>query len=207
MISLPTEDIRSNVGTWAVPDKGLPALGHWMHDALPNEPYDPHFVGQDIDTYYFDTRHMDLRKARRKKDQYCTLRIRCYPNGTYALSAKTESEKFRQEIPMETAAAFLLNDGDWEAWLPANILGRLLDIVNDPSELQIVVKVCSRRYAIENEVDRFTLDVGVYSNLGKHLPFNVLEMKSTEEDPPPASLLAFGFMPIKLSKFLWSTEI
>ena len=54
--------------------------------------------------------------------------------------------------------------------------------------------------------DRFTLDVDVQTDLGKSLPFAVLEFKSNEFKSPPANLLAIGLKPIKLSKFLWATQ-
>src|SRR5438309_2103524 len=110
MTPLPAQDLRSNLGTWAVPVQLLPAVGNWMHDILPNESYDPHFHGQRLETTYLDTPAFALRKARLAGDRYLTLRIRCYENGqtrTYALSAKTEAEKWRQEITTGTAHGLL----------------------------------------------------------------------------------------------------
>jgi hypothetical protein len=69
-----------------------------------------------------------------------------------------------------------------------------------------VVTVYTRRYAIEENEDRFTLDVDVQTDLGKLLPFSVLEFKSNEFKPAPSALLAIGLKPIKISKFLWATE-
>jgi hypothetical protein len=59
-------------------------------------------------------------------------------------------------------------------------------------------RVQCRRYAVENAEDRLTLDTCVHTDLGKHLPFNVLEFKSTEPDDPPEPLAALR--PIKLSR-------
>jgi len=69
-----------------------------------------------------------------------------------------------------------------------------------------VVTVYTRRYAIEDNEDRFTLDVDVQTDLGKSLPFAVLEFKSNEFKPAPWALLAIGLKSIKISKFLWATE-
>jgi hypothetical protein len=69
-----------------------------------------------------------------------------------------------------------------------------------------VVTVCTHHHAIEDNEDRFTLDVDVQTDLGKSLPFAVLEFKSNEFKPAPATLLAIGLKPIKISKFLWATE-
>ena len=60
---IPIEDIRTNLDTFAVPTCYLPAVAHFMHDALPNEPYDPHFNGQPLITTYYDTKDFNLRKA------------------------------------------------------------------------------------------------------------------------------------------------
>ncbi len=99
---LPAESLRKNLATWAVPTDLLPAVANVLHDLLPNEPFDPNFRGQALETTYFDTAAYDLRKARLSKSRYLTLRIRCYesPDGaySYALSAKTESEKWRIEL-------------------------------------------------------------------------------------------------------------
>src|SRR5260370_40461097 len=98
MQPLPTTPLRTNLGTWAVPTSRLPSVAGVLLDALPAEAYDPAFQGQALETTYFDTTDFDLRKARRGKDRYLTLRVRCYGDASYALSAKTESEKWRAEI-------------------------------------------------------------------------------------------------------------
>jgi hypothetical protein len=85
----------------------LPCLTAQLCSLLPPEKYDEDFNGQALETIYFDTTNFNLRKARLKKDQYCTVRIRCYPGDVYALSAKTESEKFRQEIQSDLAHMFI----------------------------------------------------------------------------------------------------
>jgi hypothetical protein len=212
-----TEDLRSNLGTWAVAQRDLPAVAHWMHDALPNEPYDPHFFGQRIDTTYFDTDRFRLRKARKQGEKYCTLRLRCYRNGAYAFSAKTADCKLRLEIdagltdlllhtpftvlapPAEIALGNLLD-------LPADLLALLLDLVGD-EPLRPVACVRFYRYAIEDDVDRFTLDVQAATSAGKCLPFSVLEFKSTQTREPPPALVTLGLQPIRISKFLWATEV
>src|SRR5260370_23421259 len=103
MKSLPATDLRSNVGTWSVPDRKLPALSKQMLDALQPEMYDQNFAGQYLQTTYFDTPGFALRKARLKGKKYITIRIRCYtpsqatgstyPEAVYAISAKTEAKK------------------------------------------------------------------------------------------------------------------
>src|SRR5207249_89685 len=104
MQPLPT--LRSNLCTWAVVARDVPAIVAVMLDCLPREVYDPGFGGQYLQTTYFDTKNFDLRKARQKGAKYLTLRLRRYnptsgvagdyPDGLYVLSAKTETEKFRQ---------------------------------------------------------------------------------------------------------------
>lgn len=197
---------RSQLGAWAVPDCCLPAVAHWMHDVLPNESYDPHFYGQKLHTTYFDTPNFDLRKARLKKDNYCTIRVRCYPGSAYALSAKTPDQKIRLEITQQDALAFLHGQPNWSL-LPPSIFATLSALVPDVYALQPVVKVKTRRYAVENDIDRYTLDVHVSTDNGKKLPFNVLEYKSTQDQAPSPTLMALDLNPIKLSKFIWATEI
>ena len=80
-MSLPATDLRSNVGTWAVPSCQLPALTHQMLDVLAPEKFDPDFYGQYLETTYFDTKSFKLRKARVKGSKYVTIRIRCYARG------------------------------------------------------------------------------------------------------------------------------
>jgi hypothetical protein len=213
MNPLPAATLRSNRGTWLVPVCDLPAVTAAMLDALPAEPFDAGFLGQELETTYFDTAALRLRKARRRGDRYLTLRLRCYhtPNepAAYAVSAKTEGEKWRREVPAETAA--LLRQAPsadvWRAILPGHLQVRLAGLIGEDM-LLAVVDVLARRYAVENEQDRLTLDVDVQTDTGKHLPAAVLEFKSTEGDaPPPGGLAALRLRPIKLSKFLWATEV
>jgi hypothetical protein len=202
---LPTEDMRSNRGTWAVPNQGLPAIAAVLLNFWPKEPYDADFAGQDLQTYYLDTPGFALRKARKGREHYLTLRVRRYGDDAYALSAKTEDAKFRVAIISTNAAAIL--DGNFETiakLLPADLLARLLELA-DNTPVKPVVCVQCRRYAVENDEDRLTLDTCVRTDIGKYLPFNVLECKSTEPDDPPEPLAALR--PIKLSKFLWATEV
>ncbi len=102
-------------------------MAHFLHDVLPNEPWDPHFLGQELRTTYFDTEDFVLRKTRQQGGNYLTLRLRCYkPLQTqvevYALSAKTESEKWREEIKPEDAGAILVDPDALLPFLPPNIL-------------------------------------------------------------------------------------
>jgi hypothetical protein len=201
--------LRSNIGTWWVPDSLLPAVAHFMHDVLPNESFDPHFWGQGLETTYFDTAGFDLRAARQKKQRYLTLRLRCYDapgqEELYALSAKTESEKWRQEVPTEQAEAILAGELEPGVFLPANLLARLLEIAG-ARPIGAVVTVCCRRYAVEGTEERYTLDVDVGTDTGKHLPAAVLEHKSIDpESMPPPALQGLRLRAMKLSKFLWAT--
>jgi uncharacterized protein YjbK len=206
MPPLPATTLRSNLGTWAVATEQLPGLAAVLLEALPAEAYDPLFVGQRLETTYFDTADFDLRKARVKKDRYLTLRIRCYGGQTYALSAKTESEKWRLEIEPAHAELLLAGAAQPSADLPGHLRARLMEL--GAETLTPVVTVCCCRYAVENERDRFTLDVAVKTDTGKCLPHAVLEFKSTDKDAgPPGRLPALGLRPIKLSKFLWATEV
>jgi hypothetical protein len=191
---IPTEDIRTNLDTFAVPTCLLPAVSHFMHDAFPNEPYDPHFYGQPIVTMYYDTKDFDLRRARNKGDRSITLRIRQYPGRTLAVSAKTEEEKYRAQT-----TKFDINQ------MPAHLQARVMEIAGNKPPVPVVT-VYTRRHAMEDNEDRFTLDADVQTDLGISLPFAVLEFKSNEFKSPPAPLLAIGLKPIKLSKFLWATK-
>lgn len=207
---LPAESLRKNLATWAVPTDMLPAVANVLHDLLPNEPFDPNFRGQALETTYFDTAAYDLRKARLLKGRYLTLRIRCYesPDGdyTYALSAKTESEKYRAELTPGHAELLLAGGASPVADLPAHLRARLTELGAD--ELMPVVTVCCRRYAVEDDQDRLTLDCCVYTDRAKHLGYGVLEYKSTNPDAtPPGRLTRLGLRPLKLSKFLWATEV
>jgi hypothetical protein len=206
-MQLPAYDLRSNRGTWAVTACQLPAVAAQMVRALPPEPFDPDFLGQDLTTTYFDTRTFALVKARRQKDRYLTLRLRCYqPADVYALSVKTESRKFRQEI-VGDLAAMLLADGIgatlWPSLLPADLLARLMELADTDRLLPIVALRC-RRYAVESVQDRLTLDVDIASDTGKRFPAHVLEFKSTQGNPD--FRLSIPLRPIKLSKFLWSVS-
>jgi hypothetical protein len=209
-MSLPTQDLRSNLATWAVAPRQVPAATRALGEALPPERFDPDFRGQDLETTYFDTADFQLRHARRRGDKYLTLRIRCYDNGreeAYALSVKTEGRKFRMMLEAPVAEAILAGDLDvyWDKLLPADLLARLIDLTGDGSLLPVVC-VAARRYAVEDEVDRLTLDVNVHTDTGKSLPANVLEFKSTLKGRhPPAGLAALNMRRIKLSKFLWAT--
>ena len=225
MPSLPAQDLRSNIGTWAVSTCQAPAIARIITDAYSSEKFDPGFQGQDLETVYFDTRGFALRKARSRSDQYLTLRIRCYkPSGalgaglpalgaglltppTYALSAKTEGQKFRVQIdPNDAEAAISGNYTNlWPAALPGDLLARLLSIAGD-DPLVPVVQVCCRRYAVENQQDRFTFDLGVTTDTGKKLGTNVLEFKSTSPVASALPALAqLSLRPMKLSKFHWAT--
>ena len=211
----PLPNMRSNIATWAVPTSLLPAVAAEMRAELEPESFDPLFQGQQLETTYFDTAGYDLRRARLRKDRYLTLRVRCYksserrglapPEYTYAVSAKTEAEKWRQEIDEATAEAVLRGEKPIRDLLPPNLLARLLEITN--LELVPVVAVCCRRYAVEDDQDRLTLDCCVYTDRAKQLGYGVLEYKSTNPDEtPPGCLIRLGLRPLKLSKFLWATE-
>jgi hypothetical protein len=213
MPPLPAHDLRGNLGTWAVPPGQVPAVARALVAALPPESFDPDFHGQALETTYFDTPHFRLRKARRRGKRYVTLRLRCYrgPGGdAHALSAKTEAGKFRQEISPELAEVLRAQGFTSPALqlggvLPGDLLARLLALI-DQEPLLPVVAVCARRYAVEDDRDRLTLDLDVATDTGKRLPTGVLEFKSTDRDAaPPAPLRALGLRPVKLSKFLWAT--
>jgi hypothetical protein len=214
MKPLPANPLRANLGTWAVPARLLPAVARAMLDALPPEAFDPLFVGQNLDTTYFDTAGLGLRKARRKGDRYLTLRLRRYdaPGGppAWALSAKTEGDKWRAEVEADEAHALLdgpAPDTALRALLPAHLLARLVALV-DGDPLGPVTCVHARRYAVEDDRDRLTLDVDVRADTGRCLPAAVLEFKCTAADePPPGGLTALRLPPVKLSKFLWATKL
>jgi hypothetical protein len=198
-----------------VPYDRVPAVAYCLPHLAPTEAFDPAFRGQSLRTTYFDTRGLDLRKARHRGDCYLTLRLRCYrtPGGdeVYALSAKTEGRKWRQEVG--AADAGQIARGAYLTWpetfLPPDLLARLQELAGGPGhDLVPAARVCCRRYAVENDQDRFTLDVGVHADTGKGLPFGVLEYKCTDGGAaPPGSLSALPIRPLKLSKFLWATEV
>jgi hypothetical protein len=113
-----------------------------------------------------------------------------------------------------TAEAVLRGEKPIRDLLPPNLLARLLEIT-DPlarraSEgiLVPVVTVCCRRYAVEDADRRLTLDCEVETDRGKSLPAAVLEFKAIDkEEPPPGRLARQPMRPIKLSKFLWATDV
>jgi hypothetical protein len=209
MNTLPAPDLRSNLGTWAVPACLAPAVARVMLAGYAPEPFDPGFQGQELETYYFDTEDFALRKARRRKGPYLTLRVRRYkPSNVYAFSAKTPTQKFRVPLP-EGKARDLLESGApagaLRALLPADLLARLHDLAGE-EPLTITACVEARRYAVEDGRDRLTLDLGVRTDTGLCLPAGVLEFKSIRPDaPPPGELADLELRPIKLSKFLWAT--
>jgi hypothetical protein len=207
MPALPASDLRSNLATWAVPVQLLPAVGNWMHDVLPNESYDPHFQGQRLETIYFDTQAFALRKARAAGERYLTLRIRCYDSEgekTYAVSAKTELEKWRQEITPTAAHRLIDLSSSLQPYLPPHLAARLTELTRDVDPLPVVT-ICCRRFAVEDDTSRYTLDTDVHTDTGKCLPFGVLEFKANGQAPDPP-LTPPGLYPLKLSKFLWSTK-
>lgn len=205
-MTLPAPDLRSNVGTWAVTNCQLPAVTRFMLENYKPEEYDQDFQGQQLVTTYFDTRDFDLRKARLKKKKYLTLRIRNYNKGqAFALSAKTEDQKYRREIDSLQAEEILAGRDFIQSLLPGNLIARLDSLTNE-RQLVPVVQILSRRFAVQDNADRFTLDVDVRTNTGKVLPHHVLEMKSTEgQGAIPFDLDELNLAPTKLSKFLWST--
>jgi hypothetical protein len=212
---LPALSLRRNAAAWAVRNRDLPAAARVLLDALPAEPFDPGFRGQDLTTTYFDAPDFALRKARRKGRQYLTLRVRCYAQpgraDIYALSAKTEDQKWRMEIPDEEAA-FLTASVNALPFLsqrlPPDLYARLLDLLGNGQALAAAVAVRARRYAVENARDRLTLDCDVSTDTGRRLPCAVLEFKSTQPDAePPGGLAGLGLRPLKISKFLWATEV
>lgn len=210
MKPLPTADIRSNIATWAVPNHHLPAVTVRMLDLLPAENYDPTFAGQSLETTYFDTRGFKLRKARKGGDKYLTVRVRCYGStDTYALSAKTESAKFRAEIDPALAETLIAEGipSPETLPLPPDMAARLIDLT-DGEPVVPAVTVCFRRYAAEDAHDRLTLDVHVKTESGKEFWANVLEQKSADGQGDPFPVFAgLGLKPIKMSKFLWATRV
>jgi hypothetical protein len=217
-MQLPATDLRQNILTLAVPNERLASVGYCMRRLLPAEEFDPEFYGQYLQTTYFDTPHLALRKARFDKSKYCTVRIRCYAptqqpglnwsEGIYALSVKTEEGKFRVPLPAAQAGAAFTPASALDVLgdlLPGDLLARLYDLIgSDP--IEPAVTVCFTRYAVESTTDRITLDCNITTSNGKVFPTNVLEVKSTTEPyTPPPEVVEWKFSPIKLSKFLWST--
>jgi hypothetical protein len=216
MKPIPTGALRRNLGTWAVAAGQEPMVAAFMLEVLPREAFDPHFRGQHLQTTYFDTVQYDLRKARRKKDKYLTLRLRSYRQDNeftvqYALSAKTESGKVR--FPLEASDAEAILAGQYGTWprdlLPADLQARLIELAGDRA-LVPVVTIHAQRYAVESSLGegaRLTLDTRIHTDTGKHSPFGVLEFKSDDvHEPAPAGLPALNLRPIKSSKFLWATQ-
>jgi hypothetical protein len=214
--------LRTNIGTWLVPDHVLPFLSRYMTTSLPPESFDQDFHGQWLRTTYFEDSGFRLLKARKEGEQYLTLRIREYPAGhalsdatqpepAFYLSAKTESRKFRVEISSAEVAQHYLHDGlaqgDLEMLLPPDLLARAYGLTDTAARLVPVVGVTCRRYAVENEMDRLTLDVSIASDRGKALAQSVLEHKQTEETTSSPHPEALGLRPVKLSKFLWSLKL
>jgi hypothetical protein len=205
MQPLPAQDLRTNVASWAIPISRLPAVAYCLPHLAPTESFDPTFAGQHLHTTYFDTQKLLLRKARTTQDRYLTLRLRCYGDEVYALSAKTKDQKWRQEITRDDADAILAQPSMLLAGLPADLAARYQEIAGDRPLVQAVCIHC-HRYAVESTQDRFTLDVGVRTDTGKELPFAVLEYKSTDPGATaPGSLLGLAIRPLKLSKFLWAS--
>jgi hypothetical protein len=219
MQPLPTTDMRTNVLTLAVPNERLPGIGYCMRRILPAEEYDPQFYGQYLQTTYFDTPRLALRKARLQNAKYLTLRIRCYaptqqpgrnyPEGIYALSVKTESSKFRVEVPGPDVDRLFLGSYSSDLfadYLPADLLARLYELVGEDYPPEPCVTVCCTRYAVESTTDRITLDTGISTSNGKCFPTNVLEVKTTSKPyVAPPEVLDWHLSPIKLSKWLWAT--
>jgi hypothetical protein len=207
---LPLTSLRFNLATRAVPVGRLPAVAGALLDALPREAFDPAFQGQALATTYFDTAEFDLRKARARGAKYLTLRLRCYGTGddrpeVYALSAKTEDSKWRVEVEPEAAHFLLTTPADLVPFLPGDLAARLLELAGGRPLLPVVTVRC-RRYAVEDDRDRLTLDADVTTDTGKCLPYGVLEFKSTARRAAPPGLLASPQLrPLKISKFLWAT--
>jgi len=184
-----------------------------MTQTMPTEPSDPNFVGQCLQTTYLDTEGRTLRKARVKGDEYLVIRVRRYepPQGDsplWALSIKTADTKWRQEITPAVAAMLATQPSRsvLAALLPPTLLASLQAVIgNDP--LLPVVTVQDHRYAVDGDGLRYTLDCDVHTDSGKCLPFHVLEFKGTEGTLPAPELAAIGLRPLKLSKFLWATEV
>jgi hypothetical protein len=186
-----------------------------MLSLLQPEKYDPDFQGQYLQTTYFDTKAFSLRKARLKGQKYVTLRIRCYalsagagssyPEGSYAISAKTETQKYRQQIDSRYAEGLLysgIQPASLVGIMQPDIIARISDLSRGET-LQPVATICFNRFAAEDDKHRLTLDIDIKSDTGWCYASHVLEQKSTDKNTPP--LLTSPLRPIKLSKFLWVT--
>ena len=111
------------------------------------------------------------------------------PNDAYALSAKTEDQKFFR-LPIAEDVAYRIVDGDIDALaplLPHELLARFLELT-DASPVRTATMVMCRRYAVEDDQDRLTLDTNVRTPVGKRMDFNVLEFKSVKPKPMPMAL-------------------
>jgi hypothetical protein len=216
---LPASTIRSNLWTWSVPAACVPAVALQMTDALSPEQFDPNFLGQWLQTTYFDTQQRALRKARLTRPDYVTLRLRSYaqaasaggiyPTPAFAVSAKTQDVKTRVDVAPAVASQLVKDGSDLDLWaqlLPPDILARLLALAGELPLMAVVTATCTR-YATEDDNLRLTLDTNVCTDSGKALPFAVLEFKAAQGQPdPPGRLPTPGLRPLKLSKFLWSTD-
>ena len=209
MASVPANDLRSNAGTWAIPNCQLPKIANLMLKWLKPEPFDLKFLGQNLCTYYYDTLAFDLRKARLKKKKYCTIRIRSYDEQSFAFSIKTEDTKFRKPISKSQYSSLMPGIDDPVTaldFLPGDLLSRVLDLSGGQPLVQ-AVEVKFTRYATEDANNRLTLDIDIRTNTGKSFPVNgILENKTTDSTGQPMpEVLALKYAPVKLSKFLWST--
>src|SRR5213078_1562636 len=92
--------------------------------------------------------------------------------GVYAISAKTESQKFRREIDSDYAES-LLHSGI----VPSALVGIMAPDLIEGENLEPVVTLCFRRYAVEDDQHRLTLDTHVESDTGRRYPSHVLEQK------------------------------
>jgi hypothetical protein len=90
--------------------------------------------------------------------------------------------------------------------LPDDLQTRLLELAGD-APLGPAAVVRARRYAAEDDRARLSLDVHVRTAAGKRLPYGVLEFKSAGPAAVPAAIAALGLFPLKISKFLWATEV
>ena len=102
------------------------------------------------------------------------------------------------------AASEIAANGNFEK-IAKLLLARLLEFADNTPVKPVVCVQCRRHARVENDQDHLTLDACVRTDIGKHLPFNALEFKSTEPDDPPEPLAALRS--IKLSNFLWATEV
>jgi hypothetical protein len=213
MQPLPTADLRSNICTGVVTDGQLPMVAAAMLDSLPAEGYDPKFNGQLLDTTYFDTPKFHLRSIRAQKNQYLTIRLRGYTFAAnkrlFALSIKTEAEKWREEIAPAVAQSIFRDPIFLLDHIPGRFRARLASFGIE--ELCPVVGIQCRRYAVEDDDARLTLDVGVATSRQKKLGFHVLEFKAVPSEirvvELPHRVAQCNLNPLKLSKFLWATEV